>query len=416
MSPSPETVDPRRPDTGSASAAHGKQWPLGRLLRDRPALLGHHRGAVLLAPGVVYLAVRFFGLLVLSWMSAANDQSVLGNLRAWDAQWYLEIAANGYGGVDPSMVDGFGNRSSETPLAFFPGYPLLIRLFAVTPGLGTSGAGITASLVAGVVCAYGLARLGRRIGGSHRVGLLFVALFAAAPMSVVLMMPYSEAMFCALSVWALIGVLERRWLQAGLCCAAAGLVRPTAAALIAVVGLAALIAVFRRAEARRSPYPWLAMVLAPSGMLAYLGWVAMRTGDLNGYFELQRRGWSSAFDGGVATLKFVLEALSTEKSVLETFTAWVVLAAVVLMVLCLRHRIPWPLVLFAFLVLVVDLGSDGLMYSKVRLLLPAFPLLLPVALGLANRRATTAVPVTALFLCFGTWFGAYSLTAWSYAM
>ncbi|TQM46247.1 dolichyl-phosphate-mannose-protein mannosyltransferase [Halopolyspora algeriensis] len=405
-----------RPDVQDTGAAHRKQGARGSLRRIRSSPAHHHEILLFLAPAVVYLSVRSFGLVVLTLLSAANDQSVSGNLYSWDAQWYLEIATNGYDGVDPSMVDGFGNRSSETPLAFFPGYPLLIRLFTVIPGLGPPGAAITATLVAGVICAYGLARLGRRISGSHGTGLLFVALFAAAPMSVVLLMPYTEAVFCALSVWALVGVLERRWLLAGLCCAAAGLVRPTAAALIAVVGLAALIAVVRRREARRSPLPWLAMLLAPSGMLAYLGWVAARTGDLNGYFELQQRGWSSAFDGGLTTLRFALETLSTDKSVLETFTVWIVLAAVVLMVLCVRHRLPWPLVLFALLVLVLDLGSDGLMYSKVRLMLPAFPLLLPVALGLSNRRTTTAVATTALLVCFGTWFGAYSLTAWPYAM
>ena len=71
---------------------------------------------------------------------------------------------------------------------------------------------------------------------------------------------------------------------------------------------------------------------------------------------------------------------------------------------------------FAFAVLAMDLGSDGLMYSKVRLMLPAFPLLIPVAMGLAHRRRTTAVCSAALIVCFGAWFGAYSLTAWPYAI
>ncbi|MER7076550.1 glycosyltransferase family 39 protein [Saccharopolyspora kobensis] len=362
---------------------------------------------------MVYLAIRLVGLLVLAWLSAANDEAILDNLRAWDGQWYLEIAQNGYGGVDPSMVDGFGNRYPETPLAFFPGYPLLIMAFALIPGVSATGGAITASLACGVAAAYGLARLGRRIGGSEGVGLLLVVLFAAAPMSVVLSMAYSEALFCALAIWALIGVIERNWLLAGLCCAAAGLVRPTAAALIGVIGLAALVAVVQRKDTWR---PWLAMLLAPSGMLLYIGWVGVQTGNPTGYFALQQRGWSSQFDGGVATGQFLLESLTTEKSVFETFTTWVVLAALVLMVLCLRQRMPWPLLVFAAAVLVLDLGSDGLMYSKVRLMLPAFPLLIPVAIGLARRRTTTAVTTAVLLVFFGSWFGAYSLTAWQYAI
>ncbi|MBA8827414.1 hypothetical protein FHX42_004810 [Saccharopolyspora lacisalsi] len=413
MSTTDPAVDPHRAGTTDTTPTLRRRGSSALRERVRTPLRRYNRELLLLAPGVVYLAIRLFGVLVLSWLSAANDESTLNNLRSWDGQWYLEIAAHGYGGVDPNMVDGHGNRHPETPLAFFPAYPLLIRLFAVLPGLGVSAAAIVVNLVAGIVCAYGLARLGRRIGGSHSVGLLWVALFAAAPMSVVLSMAYSEAVFCALAVWALIGVIERKWLLAGLCCAAAGAVRPTAAALIAVVGLAALIAIVRRRDSWR---PWAAMVLAPSGMLVYLGWVAVLTDDVNGYFELQQRGWDSAFDGGVATATFMLETLSGDKSVLETFTVWIVLAALVLMVLCLRNRMPWPLVLFAFLVLAQDLGSDGLMYSKVRLLLPAFPLLLPVAIGLARRRTATAVSTTVLLVAFGSWFGAYSLTAWQYAM
>ncbi len=387
-------------------------------------MLRRHADPSVLAPAVVYLAVRWFGVLVLALLSAAERESVAGNLLAWDSQWYLEIAAGGYGGVDRDLVDGDGDRSAETPLAFFPGYPLLIRLFTIIPGINVTGAAFTASLAAGIACAYGLARIARNVSGGderhrRRVGLLLVALFAAAPMSIVLSMPYSEALFCALSAWALVGVLERRWLLAGACCATAGLVRPTAAALIAVIGLAALVALVTTWRARRrvEREPLAALLIAPSGMLAYLGWVAVQTGDVNGYFELQRRGWSTAFDAGATTFRFVLHTLGGDRSAFETVTVWIVLAALVLLALCLqRGLLPWPLGLFALLVVVMDLGSAGLMYSKVRLLLPAFPLLLPPALGLAGRRTTTAVACTALFVCFGSWFSAYALTAWHYAI
>ncbi|MCI2422025.1 glycosyltransferase family 39 protein [Saccharopolyspora sp. K220] len=413
MSTTPSAVDPPVGSVGNTAATQRKQLGTGLLDRVRRGSPQQYRLIVAFGPAVVYLAIRLVGLLVLAWLSAANDEALVDNLRAWDGQWYLEIAEHGYGGVNPDMVDGFGHRYPETPLAFFPGYPLLITAFSWIPGVSTTGGAITASLACGVAAAYGLARLGRRVGGSDGVGLLLVVLFAAAPMSVVLSMAYSEAMFCALSIWALIGVIERNWPLAGLCCAAAGLVRPTAAALLGVVGLAALIAIVQRRDTWR---PWLALVLAPAGMLLYIGWVGWQTSNPTGYFSLQQRGWSSAFDGGVATGKFMIESLTSDKSVLETFTVWIVLAALVLLVLCFRLRMPWPLMVFAAAVLVLDLGSDGLMYSKVRLMLPAFPLLIPVAIGLSRRRTTTAVTTAVLLVFFGSWFGAYSLTAWDYAI
>lgn len=362
---------------------------------------------------MLYITVRILGMLVLAIISAAQNEHFTNQLFAWDAEWYLEIAANGYAGVDPTMVDGNGNRTAETSLAFFPGLPLMIRLFATLPGLGASQAAIVVNLAAGIVCAYGLARLGRLVGGSERVGLLLVVLFAAAPMSIVLSMPYTEALFCGAAVWGLLGVLERRWSQAGLCCLVAGLIRPTGAVLIAVVVLAALVAIARGRDGRR---PWAALLSAPVGMLGYLAWVGVRTGEPDGYFEVQQRGWSSSFDGGLATSRFIAETLTENENAFVTLTALLVLCAVLLLVLCLTLRTAWPVVLFAALVLVLGLGSDGLMFSKVRLMLPAFPLLLPIAIGLAGRRTSTAVVSLALFLGFGSWFSAYALAVWPYAI
>ncbi|MET0236060.1 MAG: hypothetical protein ABW224_15555, partial [Kibdelosporangium sp.] len=237
------------------------------------------RVALVLSPALVYLAVRELSLLVLSWMSFQTRFPMGEALTSWDADWYLGIAAGGYDSVPATLVDAYNHRSAETPLAFFPGYPKLINYLAAPFGGGEIArlaAAFTITIVAGVFCAYALARIGRRIpDGSHRVGLILVALFAAAPMSIVLTMPYSEALFCALAAWALVGVLERNWIIAGLACAAAGLVRPTSAALVLAVGLAALVAVIKRRDGWR---PWVGGLLAPLGLLGYLGWVATQTG------------------------------------------------------------------------------------------------------------------------------------------
>ena len=102
---------------------------------------------------------------------------------------------------------------------------------------------------------------------------------------------------------------------------------------------------------------------------------------------MQRQGWDSTFDGGVATVKFGLDVLATGRSVLEIVTIAVLLVAIALVVISIRQRVAWPLVLYGTLVLAMDLGANGLMNSKARLLLPAFTLLIPAAIGLAKRRA-----------------------------
>lgn len=367
----------------------------------------------------MFLAARLIGLAVLAVLGARNGHSLAGELSSWDGNWLLQLAAGGYDGVPSGAIDAFGGRRPDTALAFFPGYPAAVAAVAALTGAGVLAAGLAVSAASGVAAACGLARLGELVpGGSRRAGLVLVALFAAAPMGVVLSMTYSEALFCALAVWSLLGVLRRRWLLAGACAALAGLVRPTGAALALVVLLAAGVAVSRRQEGRRQQgwRPWLAALLAPVGLVGYLGYVAARTGSLGGWFSVQRAGWGSAFDGGTSTLRFALGVLARGGSLLDVVTVAALAGALVLLALSALGRQPWPLLLYSALVLAMDLGSDGLMNSKARLLLPAFPLLVPVAIGLAHRRGGTVVAVLAGVALASAGFGAYALLVWPYAI
>ena len=85
-----------------------------------------------------------------------------------------------------------------------------------------------------------------------------------------------------------------RVLLGSVLCAGAGLVRPTGVALVVAVVVAALASGDRRRGA-------LAVVVAPLGVVGYLGWVALRTGSLTGWADRQHAGWGTGFDGGAAT-------------------------------------------------------------------------------------------------------------------
>ena len=80
---------------------------------------------------------------------------------------------------------------------------------------------------------------------------------------------------------------------------------------------------------------------------------------------------------------------------------------------------PWAWLVFGMIVLgllAMDLFANGLMNSKARLMLPAFTLLIPVALALAKRRPSTAVLTLCSLVVASSWFGAYSITTWGYAI
>ncbi len=379
----------------------------------RPAGIAGSRWFLPLAAAAVYLLIRAVGFAVLYWYAAAHDSSVSAALTKWDGHWFLGIADHGYHGVPLDLVDAFGRRTDATAFAFFPGYPSLVAGVAWLPWVSVFGAALGVNVVSGTVAAVGLGRLGSTITGSARVGLLLVVLFAAAPMGVVLSMTYSEALFCALGVWALNGVLEQRWMLAGVCTAFAGLVRPTAAALVLAVVLAAVVALVRRRGGFR---PWVAVLLAPLGLLGYLSWVGWQTHSLFGWFTLQSTGWKSGFDGGAASWRYLVHEIGAPGQLMEVASVLIVLAGVGLVALGVAARMPWPVLLYGVGVTIIAVASNGLMPSKPRLLLPAIVLALPLAIGLAKRRAGTQVAVTLVLVVASAWFGAYAVVVYPYAI
>ncbi|HEX4701979.1 MAG TPA: hypothetical protein VH352_07615 [Pseudonocardiaceae bacterium] len=366
----------------------------------------------LLLPGALYVAVRALGVLILLWFSKINDKPF--TLHGWDGAWYLAIARSGYTGVPSTMLDLHGQHGPTTSMVFFPGYPQLVRWTAFLFQDNYVAAAITISTIAGIAASYGVARLTHRHTHSARATIVMVALFAAAPMSIVYSMAYPEALLCACTAWALVGLTERRWWLAGICTAAAGYVSPMAAPLIVAVGLVALIDLVKG----RAGWSAVATILmAPAGMLGYLMWVAAMTGNGSGYFLVQKQGWGTGFDFGWSTMRWFERVWSGDRAAFTVLTTWIVLAAVVLLVLGAgRHAMPWQLWLFSCLTLVLIVGATGIQWDKVRLLLVAFPLLLPIAATIARQRTSTAIPLVLGFVFAGLWFGAYGLTVWQFSI
>jgi hypothetical protein len=361
---------------------------------------------------VIYLAVRTVGVAVLAVMAASHNLPLLDRLTAWDGQWYINIADHGYRSITEE-VDANGQLLPHAPFAFFPLYPLFVSLLSGIPGVSTVAAALTLSVGAGIAAACALVRIGQLFYPTRRLGLILVALWAGAPMGIALSMAYTEAMFTAFAAWALVGVLERQWLLAGLCCFFAGLTRPTASVLVVVVVVAALVAAYRGWDR------WWALacaLLSPIGLLGYWALVAARTGSLTGWWGLERQGWNTSLDFGVEAGKFITKNLLSDESVMQTAVALILLGAVALAVLTVTNRLPWPLAAYGVGVVVMVVCTAGLPWAKVRFLLPGFTLLLPVAIGLSARKPRTIVVCVAAWVLLGAWFSAHSLTGWQHSI
>lgn len=341
-----------------------------------------------------YLAVRLVGVLML-WAALGWSAPDLVHALAYryDAQWLIRIARDGYD-------DGTPNPRN---LAFFPLFPLLVR------GLGFLGllpAALLVTWTAGAACAVALFRIGRRVSGDA-VGVLLAVLWGVIPHAITESMAYTEALFTALAAWALWAVLARRFVTAAVLCVFAGLTRATAWTVIAVVCIAALVELIRtRARSWRA---WLAVVVAPVGFCAYVVWVSLRVGSLTGWFDVQRT-WGTQWDGGGYTLRTMITLLMHPIQLQYAVVSLVVAVGVALWIIGCVQRQPWSLLVYSGLVLVTAIGAAGYYHSKARLIVPAFPLLLPVARWVSRLGTVGRVLVVAAAAVLSGWFGAYLLT------
>lgn len=354
---------------------------------------------------LVLVALRALGLLVVGFFAVHLHHKLI----RWDGEWYALIARRGYGVI---RLGRDGQPLSD--YAFFPLYPSVERGLSAVSGMRYVDAGLVISAVASLVAALGIFAVGDVLYG-RRVGLLLTMLWAALPMGFVLSMAYSEALFTALAAWALYAVLTTRWILAGLLAGLAGFTRPTGIAVAAAVMTPAVVTVFQNQRAglvSSAPsirlQPLLGALLAPLGWLGYVAWVGYRTGSPTGYFAVEA-GWHNGFDGGVTFARRIGELLASPKFFLGLLVCIAVASVVWLLLLGIRQRQPLPLLVYSGTSLVLALSTAGFFDSKPRYLLPAFPLLLPVAAWLARHHLRLRVSCLAVLAAASTVYGSYWL-------
>ena len=138
---------------------------------------------------------------------------------AWDSGWYWDIAMRGY----------YFRTDGQSSIAFFPLYPMLMRVAAAPFGGGAAAtwiAGIVVAFVAYVLALIEIHRFAERLFGSREVARRTVLYIAVFPWSLFLARVYTESLFLLTSVLAVSRAHERRWWSAGIWGALATLTRP----------------------------------------------------------------------------------------------------------------------------------------------------------------------------------------------
>jgi uncharacterized membrane protein YuzA (DUF378 family) len=168
----------------------------------------------------------------------------MNNQVAWDSEYYLAIAVGGYD--DPRspqlpITDPAGSRFGQSlslSYAFFPFYPLMIRLFAfplqilgLTPIATAALAGVIVSALGALIGMLALYDLTRGLLGQEEAlrAVFYLIIF---PTAFFLLQVYTEGLFVGLAFACLALLKRNHWLAAALLGVAATLTRAVGVALV----------------------------------------------------------------------------------------------------------------------------------------------------------------------------------------
>lgn len=352
---------------------------------------------------LVTTAIQLLAMVIL------GESPLEQHLRAWDGAHYLAIASEGY----------FAGGDEEIRLAFFPGLPALLWLCGVFEIPGTA-AGFLLNTVASVGVAIGAMRLAELSGGARCAQIAAAVLITGAPMALTFHMVYTEAPFMLCAIWALVAMIERRWIPATAWVWAACWFRLTGIDLWLVLVLALGFAAYERKLHPLKALGFAAVAVTP--LVGYVSWASWHTRDLGGYFGIQSAGWNSAFDFGHATLLWLEKTLIGPDVLDGTIDLGYLISSLAivgaaLLVALTWNRVHWVIWLFAAAIAANVLLSDGIMHSRPRLLLPVLLAGIPVAGWLAQRAGKWRAVVLGLaYVVASAWISAYMVGPFEWAI
>lgn len=387
-------------------------------------VLALYGGVLVVVMGVVWWATRggvvsFYG----ATPSSYTGSGLVGGWFRFDAGWYEIIATRGYSYRGPDV---------QSPVAFFPAYPLALRaLHALTtlpvPLLGTL---VTVACGAGAAVAFHhwcARRLGPRVARTAVVVLLVYPyawyLFGAV---------YADALFLVAVLTAFVLLEHDHPVWAGVAGAVATGARPVGVAL--VVGLVAVTLMRRhvivRRQGRRGVRVQLGelrpgdagVLLSTAGLIGWMTYLWIAFGNPIAFQSVQQApGWDQGegprtwfkvtFVQRVSKLPGYVDqwlagtgGIDPWKDTLYTVgivTQAVLMVVFVLLLVVVWRRIGWGYAVYAAAVLAVPLAGSKDFQGVGRYLLAAFPCFAAAGLLLADRPLLRRVwvPISGLAAC-----------------
>lgn len=285
---------------------------------------------------IVWLASHLAYLIVnlLNWRVAGETapglRHVLGAWKKWDAGHYIRIADHGY---QPQF---------ELDRAFFPLYPLLIKVANFLLPSGT----LFAALVVANLAAYGALLMLHRLT-AHELGEntadRTIYYLIAFPTAFFLSAPYNHSLFLLLATSALYLMRRGHWWAAG----AAGAFASGTRSVGVLLMLPFVFEYLRQHEFRWRRIRWnaLAAALIPGGIVGYAAYCWIAFGDPLAFSKAQRF-WYRSLDWPWNSLwRTIREPFNwkplDELSIVNLIDFGAAVAFLVLLALCVVG--PWKL-------------------------------------------------------------------------
>lgn len=322
---------------------------------------------------------------------------------AWerfDALWFLRIAERGYATGDGSA-------------AFFPLYPMTVRLVSTLLGGRPFAAALLVSNVSFLLALAALFDLTRR-ERSEPVARSAVLLLCTFPTAFFFLAPYSEPLFLLLAVLSLRAARRGRWAAAGAAGLGAALARSVGVILAAALAAEAI-------QRRRDGEPdllrgLLAAAATASGTLIYLLTWQVRSGDLLAPLH-QQATWQRSFSWPWSTLvqatRFAFRYVGQTNGPYWLID-WVLVLPVLAVSLLVLTRYRWAFSVYLWGGLLLPLTfvfPDRPLMSMPRFVLPLFPAFWVAAEILERRRipswiaaAVGAAGIGLLLPLFVNWY------------
>jgi hypothetical protein len=203
-----------------------------------------------------------------------------------DATWFISIARHGY-------------ADKHDATAFFPLYPLLVRLVALPTDQHYLAAGVILSLACYAGAMIALYCLAADVWDT-RVAAITVMFISVFPTALVFNAVYSESLFLLLTVGCLLAAEREHWLLAGLAGLLACLTR--SAGLLLLLPLLLIYARQRGWTWRHVSLSWprdrrlASLLLVPMGLLVSVAYLWWRFGQPLLFLSAERHRWGRRLD------------------------------------------------------------------------------------------------------------------------